>query len=151
MHTYTSPNSIFDVPIATLLSILCLLMEILHLLMSRGQKSLNGFTFGTFICHFPCDSAASMAVEGLNQFKSYGPVSVTAFFIISLACRYISILPAIHLSVKVDAETAVKLRHPSEKQGYVRPPVVLPTQTGDVPLTSVEDKQVTSFQYSFTI
>ena len=91
-----------------------------------------------------------MAVKGLTQFKSYGPVSVTAFFILSLACRYISILPAIHLSVKVDAETAVKLRHPSEKQGYVRPSVVPPTQTGDVPLTSVEDKQVTSFQYSFT-
>ena len=76
---------------------------------------------------------------------------MTAFFIISLACRYISILPAIHLSVKVDAETAVKLRHPSEKQDYVRPPVVLPTQSSDVPLTSVEDKQVTSFYILFTI
>ena len=77
--------------------------------------------------------------------------SLAAFFTFSFACRYISILPSIHLSVKIDAETAVKLRHPSEKQGYVRPTVVPPIRTEDVPLSPVENKQVTSFPYSSTV
>ena len=34
--------------------------------MRRGQKSLNGFKFGTFISRFPSDGAASMAVKGLK-------------------------------------------------------------------------------------
>jgi len=36
------------------------------LMQKRGQKSLNGFKFGTFIGHFPSDGAASIAVKGLN-------------------------------------------------------------------------------------
>ncbi|XP_070211949.1 sterol regulatory element-binding protein cleavage-activating protein-like isoform X2 [Littorina saxatilis] len=64
-----------------------------------------------------------------------------AFYNISLLGRYISILPSIHLSMNVDAETAVKLRHPSEQQGYVRPPVVQPTGAGNTHPTSVEKKQ----------
>ena len=34
--------------------------------MRRGQKSLNGFKFGTFIGRFPSDGEASMAVKGLK-------------------------------------------------------------------------------------
>ena len=32
----------------------------------EGGKGLNDFKFGTFICSFPSDSAASMAVKRLN-------------------------------------------------------------------------------------
>ena len=35
--------------------------------MGREQKSFNGFKFGTLIGRFPSDSAASMAVKGLNK------------------------------------------------------------------------------------
>ena len=36
------------------------------MLMRRGQKSLNGFIFGTFVGHFPSQGTASMAVKGLT-------------------------------------------------------------------------------------
>ena len=39
---------IFDGPITKLLSILCILIEILSCARVKGQKSLNGFKFGTF-------------------------------------------------------------------------------------------------------
>ena len=35
------------------------------MLMERGQKSCDGFGFGTFIGVFQSDSVASMAVKGL--------------------------------------------------------------------------------------
>ena len=34
--------------------------------MKRGQKSRNGFKFGTFIGCFQSDGTASMAVKGVN-------------------------------------------------------------------------------------
>ena len=37
--------------------------------MRRGQKSLNGFRFGTFTGCFLSDGATSMAGKGLNKFN----------------------------------------------------------------------------------
>ena len=59
-------NGIFDGPITNTLSILCILIETLSCAHSKGQKSLNGFKFGTFIGCFLGDGAASMAVKGLT-------------------------------------------------------------------------------------
>ncbi|KAL8598351.1 hypothetical protein ACOMHN_047672 [Nucella lapillus] len=67
-----------------------------------------------------------------------------ASYNLSLPGRYISILPSIHLSIKVDADTAQKLRHPSEQQGYMRQPDVLPTGVGKVPQTSENSKNMWS-------
>nr|KAG5700923.1 hypothetical protein BaRGS_034208 [Batillaria attramentaria] len=60
-----------------------------------------------------------------------------------LGMGYVSILPSIHLSIEIDAETAKKMRHPSESQGYVAPSQPYPTGTGDSghPHTPTEDKQ----------
>ncbi|KAK7488750.1 hypothetical protein BaRGS_00020047 [Batillaria attramentaria] len=68
---------------------------------------------------------------------------VMALYNISLMGRYVSILPSIHLSIEIDAETAKKMRHPSESQGYVAPSQPYPTGTGDSghPHTPTEDKQ----------
>ncbi|XP_076472128.1 sterol regulatory element-binding protein cleavage-activating protein-like [Babylonia areolata] len=67
-----------------------------------------------------------------------------ALYNLSLPGRYVSILPSIHLSIKVDAGGAIKLRHPSEQQGYMKPPAVAPTGTGDVPQTSDDNKNMWS-------
>ena len=63
---YTPVNSIFDDPTATLLSILCILIDILSCTPPKGNKGLSDFKFGTFICRFQSDGAASMAVKGLS-------------------------------------------------------------------------------------
>ena len=66
MRTYKLANSIFDGPITTLVSILCILVEVRsHAHANRG-KSLNDVKFGTSVGRFPSDSAASTAVKGLN-------------------------------------------------------------------------------------
>ena len=69
MPTYTPPNSIFDGPITNLLPILCMLIEILSRAHAKGtkKKSFKGFKFATFIGPFPCDGAASMDSERVNQ------------------------------------------------------------------------------------
>ena len=59
MHTYTPPNSIFDGPITNLLSVLCILIEILPRAHAKGGKKLNDFKFGTFIGRFPSDGVTS--------------------------------------------------------------------------------------------
>ena len=66
MHTYTLTNSMFDGPITNLLSILCILIEILSKVHAWGKKSLNGLRFGIFIGRFPSEGAASMVVKGLK-------------------------------------------------------------------------------------
>ena len=38
------------------------------MLMQKGQNSLNGLKYDTFIGHFPSDGMARMAVKGLNDF-----------------------------------------------------------------------------------
>ena len=43
-HTYTPANSVFDGPITNLLSILCILIEILSRAHAKEEKSLNPFT-----------------------------------------------------------------------------------------------------------
>ena len=49
VHTCTSANSIFDGPVTNLLSILCILVEILSRAHAKGAKSLNDFKIGTFL------------------------------------------------------------------------------------------------------
>ena len=69
MLTYTPANRILYGPIRNLLSILCILIEVLlraHPKMGRG--SLNNLKFGTFIGRFLSNDATSMAVKGLNTF-----------------------------------------------------------------------------------
>ena len=59
-------DSIFDGPVTNLLSILCILIEIIsHAHVGGGGVGLNDFKFGTFIGHFLSDDATSMAVKGL--------------------------------------------------------------------------------------
>ena len=65
MHTCTPANSISDGPITNLLSILCVLIEVLSRAHAAEEISLNDFKFATFIGRFPSDGAASMAVKGL--------------------------------------------------------------------------------------
>ena len=60
-------NRIFDGPVTNLLSTLCILIETLSCAHSKGQKSLKGFRFGTFIGCSLGDGAASMAVKGLRK------------------------------------------------------------------------------------
>ena len=66
MHTYTPPNSIFDGPVKILLSILCILIEVLSRTHAKVGESLKDFKFGTFIGRFPSDTLVNMAVKGLS-------------------------------------------------------------------------------------
>ena len=65
MNTYTPANSIFGGPITNLLSILCILIQVLSLAHEKGRKSLNDFKFGTFAARFPSDTMANMVMKGL--------------------------------------------------------------------------------------
>ena len=67
MHSYTPAKSILDGPITNLLSILCILTEILSLTHAKGGKKRghNDFKFGTLIGRFLSDGAASIAAKGL--------------------------------------------------------------------------------------
>ena len=61
-----------------LLSTLCILIEILSRAHDKRGKSLNDFTFGTFISRFPSDGAACMAMKGLKVTRLKGePASVS--------------------------------------------------------------------------
>ena len=66
MITSTPANSIFKGPITNLLSVLCILIEVLSRAQVKGEKGLINFKFGTFTDHFLSDSAASMALKGLT-------------------------------------------------------------------------------------
>ena len=66
MHAYTPANNTFDGPITNLLSMLCILVEILSPAQAKREKSLNDFKFGNSVDRFPSDSAGSTAVKGLN-------------------------------------------------------------------------------------
>ena len=70
-------NSIFDGPLTNLLSILCILIEVLSCAHAKGnKKGLNDFKFGTFVRHFQSDGVASRAVKGLRGLLTsytYGP------------------------------------------------------------------------------
>ena len=74
MHTYKLANSVFDGPITNLLSVLCILIEVLSRAHAKGGGggggggwSLNDFMFGSFTGPFPSDGAASMAEKGLTM------------------------------------------------------------------------------------
>ena len=62
MHTYAPENSIFDGPITTLLSVLCILVEVPSRAHAKRAKRLNDFKFG----RFSSVGAASTAVKGLR-------------------------------------------------------------------------------------
>ena len=68
MLTYAPANSTFDGPVTNLLSVLCVLIEILSRADAKGEKGLNGFKFGTFVGRsVQSDGAAlSTAVKGLT-------------------------------------------------------------------------------------
>ncbi|XP_041365861.1 sterol regulatory element-binding protein cleavage-activating protein-like isoform X2 [Gigantopelta aegis] len=55
-----------------------------------------------------------------------------AYYNISLWGRYITILPSIHLSIIIDPEAAVSIRHPSERNYYVLP--------SDIPHPAVDNR-----------
>ena len=59
-------NSISDGPITNLLSILCILVEILLCTHTKGQKSHNDFRFGTFIGHFLRENRQAYGSERVN-------------------------------------------------------------------------------------
>ena len=65
VHTYMPANSIFDGPITNLLSTLCSFIEIFSHAHAKGEKSLSGFRFGTFMECFQSDGVANVAVKGL--------------------------------------------------------------------------------------
>ena len=65
VRTYTPANSIFDVPIPSLLSLLYILIEVISRACAKGKKGLNDFKLGTLTGLFQSDGAASMAVKGL--------------------------------------------------------------------------------------
>ena len=67
MVTYMRANSIFDGSITNLISIPCSSIEVLSRAYAKGRKGLINYKFDTFIDRFPSDSAASMAVKGLNK------------------------------------------------------------------------------------
>ena len=65
MLTYPPAISVLDGPETSLLSVLWILIEVLHVLMRRG-KTLTNLKFGTFIGRFSSDDAVNMAVKGLK-------------------------------------------------------------------------------------
>ena len=77
MHPHTPGNSVFDGPITNIISILCILIEILTRAHAKRGQSLNDFKFGTFIGRLPCDTVANMAVKRLTfniYIDSIGPL-----------------------------------------------------------------------------
>ena len=62
MHTYVPPNSIFNGPITNLLSVLCIVIEILSRAQTKGAE--------TFIGRLPSDGVASIGVKGLKIYPS---------------------------------------------------------------------------------
>ena len=62
MHSYTPVNSIFDGPIATLLSVLLILVEV----MRTVGKALMISNLARLFGRFSNGGAASTAVKGLN-------------------------------------------------------------------------------------
>ena len=58
MYTYPPANSIFDGPITNLLSVPCILIEVLSRVQAKGAETLIG--------RFSSDGAANMAVKGLT-------------------------------------------------------------------------------------
>ena len=70
MHTYTPANGIFDGPVTNLLSIVCILIEVLSRADAKRGERLNKLMiskFGTSIGRFSSDGAASTAVKGLSS------------------------------------------------------------------------------------
>ena len=66
MHRDAPANGILDGPVTTLLSALCILVEVLSRAQAKKGESLNHFKFGTCIGSFSSDGAASTAVKGLK-------------------------------------------------------------------------------------
>ena len=71
MHTYVPPNSIFNGPITNLLSVLCIVIEILARAHTKGAE--------TFIGRLTSDGVASMGVKGLKNlpFLTSGHIRIT--------------------------------------------------------------------------
>ena len=67
MHKHTRADSLFDGPITSLLSTLCVLTEILSHGHAVEDKSMNDFKFDTFIGCFKSDGTASIATTKQQQ------------------------------------------------------------------------------------
>ena len=65
VHRYSPENSMLDGPVTNLLSILCILLEILSPSHWKIGKSRNDFKFGSFVGRFPSNTLASMTMIGL--------------------------------------------------------------------------------------
>ena len=66
MHTYKLANRIADGPITTLLSVLCIWVEVLSRAHANRGQRVNDLSLGTSIGRFPRYGAASTAVKGLK-------------------------------------------------------------------------------------
>ena len=82
---YTPGNSISDGPITNIISVPCILIEVLSHAHAKGGEILNDFKFGTFIGRFPSDTLANMAVKGL--WSVYRLQGFCMFVLISVSCR----------------------------------------------------------------
>ena len=65
--TQAALPSIFDSPTTDLMSMQCILIEILSRAHGNEKKGLYDFRFSAFIGHFQSDGTESMAVKGLRQ------------------------------------------------------------------------------------
>ena len=65
--TQAAVPSIFHNPITGLVSIQCILIEILSRAHRKEKKGLYDFRFSAFTGHFQSDGTESMAVKGLRQ------------------------------------------------------------------------------------
>ena len=69
VRTYTPANSIFDVPIPSLLSLLYILIEVISRACAKVcKKALMISGLPLLFVVFPSDDAASMAVKGLSLY-----------------------------------------------------------------------------------
>ena len=66
MHPYAPANSTFDGPVANMISILCILIEVLSGAHAERRKGLNDFESCAFTGRFPDDTLTRVAVKGLT-------------------------------------------------------------------------------------
>ena len=60
MHTYTPANNTSDGPITSLLSVLCILLEVLSSVHAKRGNSFNDFKLGTSVGRFSSDGVKGL-------------------------------------------------------------------------------------------
>ena len=117
MHTYTPANSIFDGPIATRLSILCILVEVLSPAHAKREESHNDFKFASSIGRFQSDCAVSTAVKGL-RITSVSVCSV--IIIIYIYHALINALSAHMIHINLNMIFYTHVEHSPTKTIYIK-------------------------------